>query len=149
MSIRTLKRRLSEYGLKKKDRTISNDVISQVIQREIQGPHVTRGYQGIWHLLKISYNISVTKDSVMKLLKEINPEESEMRRAHTLRRQKYIPSCPNAVWHADGYDKLKHMVFRFMVQPTDFLDVLYGLMLLDHTTIQTCMFTFTFTQLNH
>lgn len=52
MSIRTLKRHLSEYGLKVKTRTLSNDVISQVNQREIQGPHVTRGYRGIWSYLK-------------------------------------------------------------------------------------------------
>ena len=43
----------------------------------------------------------------MKFLKEIDSEGSEMRRARTLRRRKYISSCPNAVWYADGYDKLK------------------------------------------
>ena len=47
MSIKTLKRRFSEYGLKKKDRTLSNDVISQLIQRDIPGPHIMRGYRGI------------------------------------------------------------------------------------------------------
>ena len=47
MSIRTLKRRYSEYGLKKKDRILSNDVISQLIQREMHGPHIIRGYRGI------------------------------------------------------------------------------------------------------
>ena len=52
ISIRTLKWCLSDHGLKKKDRTLSNDVISQVNQREIQGPHVTRGYRGIWSYLK-------------------------------------------------------------------------------------------------
>ena len=107
MSIKTLKRRFSEYGLKKKDRTLSNDVISQLIQREIQGPHIMRGYRGIWHLLKTSYNISFTTDSVMKFLKEIDPVGSEMRRARILRRRKYISSGPNTVWHVDGYDKLK------------------------------------------
>ena len=102
MSIRTLKRCFSKYGLKKKDRTLSNDVISQLIQREIQGPHIMRGYRGIWRLLKTSYNISITRDSVMKFLKEIDPVRSEMWRARTLRRRKYISSGPNAVWHADG-----------------------------------------------
>ena len=47
MSIRTLKRRYSEYGLKKKDRILSNDVISQLIQREMHGPHIIHGYRGI------------------------------------------------------------------------------------------------------
>ena len=107
MSIRTLKRRFLEYGLKKKDRTLSNDVISQLIQREMQDPHVMLGYRGIWNLLKTSYNISVTRDSAMKLLKEIDSEGSKMRRARTLRRRKYILACPNAVLHTDGYDKLK------------------------------------------
>ena len=107
MSIRTLKRRLSEYGLKKKNRTLSNDVISQIIQRQIQVPHVMCGYRGIWHLLKTADNISVTRDFLTKLLKEIDPEGSEMRCAHTMRRRKYILFGPNAVWHADRYDKLK------------------------------------------
>ena len=84
MSIRTLKRRLSEYGLKKKDRRLSNDVVSQVIQREIQGPHFMRGYCGILHLLKTSCNISATRDSVMNLLKEIETDGLKMRRARFL-----------------------------------------------------------------
>ena len=88
MSIRTLKRRFSEYGLKTKDRALSNDVISQLIQREIQGPHIMRGYRGIWRLLKTSHNISITRDSVMKFLKEIDPVGSKMWRARTLRRRK-------------------------------------------------------------
>ena len=83
----------------------------------------------------------------MKLRQDINPEGSVMRHAHTLRRRKCISSGPNAVWHTDGCDKLKHMVFRFMVQSTDFLDVFYGLMLLYQTITQTCMLTFTLTQL--
>ena len=66
-----------------------------------------REYHGIWHLLKTSYNVIATRDFVMKLLKEIDPVGSEMRRARTLRRLKYISSGPNAVWHADGHDKLK------------------------------------------
>ena len=98
-------------------------------------------------LLKTYYNISVTRDSDMKLRKDINSEGSVMRHAHTLRRRKCISSGPNAVCHTDGCDKLKHMVFRFMVQSTDFLDVFYGLMLLYQTIIQTCMLTFTLTQL--
>ena len=43
----------------------------------------------------------------MKLLKEVDPEVSKIRCARTLRRRIYISSGPNAVWHADGCDKLK------------------------------------------
>ena len=45
--------------------------------------------------------------NLTKYNKRIDPEGSEMRHACTLRRRKYISSGPNAVWHADGYDKLK------------------------------------------
>ena len=134
--------------MKKRDRTLSNDVISQLIQREIQSPYIMRGYCGIWHLLKTSYNISVTRVSVMKLLKEIDPLGSEIRHARTLRRRKYMSPGPNVYGILIVMINLNHMVFRFMVLSTDFLDVFYDLMLLDQTVIQTCMLIFTLTQLN-
>ena len=43
----------------------------------------------------------------MNILKEIDPEETNMRKARRLRRRKYLSEGPNSYWHADGYDKLK------------------------------------------
>lgn len=37
----------------------------------------------------------------------LDPKGCELRRAHRLRRRVYHIAGPNAVWHGDGYDKLK------------------------------------------
>ena len=44
---------------------------------------------------------------VQDLLKEMDPEGSELRRKHHLKRRVYQNPGPNYSWHIDGYDKLK------------------------------------------
>ena len=43
----------------------------------------------------------------MNILKEIDPEGTNMRKALSLRRRKYVSEGPNCWWHAGGYYKLK------------------------------------------
>ena len=43
----------------------------------------------------------------MKLLRELDPNGSENRIAHRLRRRQYVSVGSNVCWHADRYDKLK------------------------------------------
>ena len=106
MSLRTLKRRLSEYALTKKGNCSARRVRS-IIHREIQGPSGQLGYRGMWHLLRSSYGISIPRDNVMTMLKELDPDGTEARKAHRLKRRQFISPGPNYSWHADGYDKLK------------------------------------------
>lgn len=44
---------------------------------------------------------------VQDLLRELDPEGSESRKAHRLKRRVYCNPGPNYAWHIDGYDKLK------------------------------------------
>ena len=44
---------------------------------------------------------------VQDLLKEMDPEGTELRRKHRLKRREYQNPGPNYSWHIDGYDKLK------------------------------------------
>ena len=108
ISKRTLERRLSYYGLRR--RGFSNVTINElknIIESQIQGPASMRGYHGLWHSLKANCEIIVQRDTVMNILKEIDPEGTNMQKARRLRRRKYISEGPNSCWHADGYDKLK------------------------------------------
>ena len=57
--------------------------------------------------LKQSYGVHVPRDSVMQILKEIDPNGTEARKWKKLRRRKYFSTGPNATWHKDGFDKLK------------------------------------------
>ena len=43
----------------------------------------------------------------MNILRELDPEGTEMRRSRVLRRRRYTSRGPNNTWHMDGYDKLK------------------------------------------
>ena len=106
-SIRTLKRRLQTYGLQRKICYITEDSLKQIILREIEGPAAAKDYRALWSSLKVSYRVNIKRDVVMKLLRELDPNGSENRKAHCLRRRQYVSVGPNFYWHAYGYGKLK------------------------------------------
>ena len=111
MSIATLKRRLKEYGLKR--RNVDYNVVSvrdKISRGLLDGPDCMGGYRHIWHTLKMQ-GICVPRSTVEALLRELDPEGTEERRAHRLRRRAYRNNGPNDTWHCDGYDKLKPFGF--------------------------------------
>ena len=64
------------------------------------------GYRSMWHALRISGH-QVTRNIVEQLMRELDPEGCQIRRARRLRRRTYRLPGPNHCWHTDGYDKLK------------------------------------------
>ena len=107
ISIRTLKRRLQNFGLQRTACNVTEESLRQIISKEIEGSASTKGYRALWSSLKASYGINVQRDVVMKMLRELDPDGTETRRARRLRRRQYVSIGPNFCWHADGYDKLK------------------------------------------
>lgn len=53
----------------------------------------------------------VNQKTVREIVKVLDPMGVERRKHHRLARRKYIAPCPNYLWHADGYDKLKPFGF--------------------------------------
>ena len=112
ISYRTLLRRLRKYGLKRRMNRgghlpqITHEAVRQRIQGMINGPGSAGGYRTVWHSLELE-GIRVPRSVVQSLLKELDPEGSENRRRHRLRRRRYVNPGPNFVWHIDGYDKIK------------------------------------------
>ena len=106
MSLRTLKRRLCNLNLRKND-DVSDHVIKEIIRREIQGPGCLKGYRSMWHHLRSTYSISSPRNKVMVLLKQVDPAGTAARMARRLARRRYVCDGANAVWHVDGYDKVK------------------------------------------
>ncbi|KAJ7383323.1 hypothetical protein OS493_028868 [Desmophyllum pertusum] len=72
----------------------------------ISGPCSSMGYRSIWHILEME-GLRVPRVIVQDLLKEMDPEGTEQRRKHRLKRRMYHNPGPNYAWHIDGYDKLK------------------------------------------
>ena len=106
ISIKTLKRWLKKLGLKRLGKPRPDIAVRRIIESKIKIINGIKGYRSIWHKLKIN-GIPVNWDDVMNIIKDINPEQSRNRRARKLERRIYTSPGPNAVWHADGYDKLK------------------------------------------
>lgn len=79
----------------------------EIIKREIEGSSSLLGYRGMWSKLRTTYNVTVPRDMVMRILRELDPDASALRKARKLQRRSYVSPGPNAAWHVDGYNKLK------------------------------------------
>ena len=64
------------------------------------------GYRSMWHTLCIVHGITVPRNEVQKLMKELDPEGCDLRRRRKLQKREYTSPGPNFAWHVDGYDKL-------------------------------------------
>lgn len=112
MSYNTLLRRLKQYGLKRRgmvDEETFNDKFLKVQRRLtelISGSCSSFGYRSIWHILELE-GLRVPRVIVQDLLKEMDPEGTELRRKHCLKRRMYQNPGPNYAWHIDCHDKLK------------------------------------------
>ena len=96
---------LKKLGLKSRGNPCPDIAVCHLIESEIKTTNDIKGYRSIWYKLKINC-IQVNRYDVMNIIKDINPEQSGNHRARKLERRIYTSPGPNAVWHADGYDKL-------------------------------------------
>ena len=94
MSLRTLKRRLKVLGLNRSHATVSAAVIKHTIEREIEGPSMLRGYRSMWNKLRTTYYIIALIDSVMEILRDVDPLRSSEARSRNLERR-YHSNGPN------------------------------------------------------
>ena len=106
ISISTLKRRLRTLGLSRRPANMPLDELKGIIERELGGRGCFVGYRRIWARLRRK-GYMAERITVMKLLRELDPEGVESRKRKRLRRRIYRAKGPNFVWHIDGYDKLK------------------------------------------
>lgn len=102
MCVRTLKRRLKSLGLRRKGQLIEEEHLRNVISEELQGPGRLSGYRGIWHALRLRHGLHVSRHVVARIIREIDPDGVESRKARRLHRRVYKSKGANACWHLDG-----------------------------------------------
>jgi len=110
MNQRTLKRRLKDYGLKRRetvDEELKERVRDLIVQEICTGPDSLSGYRTMWHVLRLRHRINVPWWLVESLFREVDPRGVEHRKSRCLQRRTYVSPGPNFCWHMDGYDKLK------------------------------------------
>ena len=105
ISIRNLKRKLNELGLKRRD--YSNIAsVTHFIQNELLQSDQLHGYRMMAARCKES-GFNVRMEDVRIILLHLDPVGVSLRRSRSIRRRAYYAAGPNFIWHFDGYDKLK------------------------------------------
>ena len=107
ISILTLKRILRHYSLRGKPIAFNENIVRGIIEWEIQRHGAMKGYRSMYKTLKQSYRVHVPRNSVMQILKEIDPNGTEEQKKNKLKRRNYFSTGPNTTWHRNGFDKFK------------------------------------------
>ena len=102
MSLSTLKRRLSEYNLKRNKTDVDLPDIERLIRNKLDGPGSIAGYRGMWHTLHVKYGLYIPREEVASVLRRLDPVGVAERKRHKLKRRKYNLPGPNYCWHVDG-----------------------------------------------
>lgn len=112
ISMRILKRTLSKGKLRRKNCNESpiEEVVAAILL-ELQGSGCNLGYRSMWKRLSKIYKLTVKQKTVMRLLKEIDPDGVEARCRYRLKRRTYKVPGPNHLWHVDNHDKIKRYGF--------------------------------------
>ena len=105
MTVRTRKRRLKSYQLSRRSENthFCEEHVRNLISQEMQvAAGSLAGYRKMWHILRIKHHLHVPRKLVATILRELDPEASDMRRKKKLRRRQYLSQGPNQCWHIDG-----------------------------------------------
>lgn len=106
LSERTLKRVTAKYGLFRRKGYSDVLDVALFIQTQCQGSSQLHGYRWM-HRKCLAEGYVVSRETVRILQHIVDPQGVVHRRNRKLNRRAYSSPGPNAVWHIDGYDKLK------------------------------------------
>ena len=81
--------------------------VRNCIQQELSQSACNAGYREMQRILQRRHNIKASRETVRKLLAEMDPVSSRRRRSRRFTRRVYYCKGPNQTWHVDGWDKLK------------------------------------------
>ena len=93
-----------------------DQVLSAVLEELDNSCGSFLGYRRLTARLREKYQLLVRRDTVMRVLRVVDPEGVDCRRRSRLKRRRYITPGPNYIWHVDGWDKLAP--FGFFIHGT-------------------------------
>ena len=84
-------------------KNLSLDTIREARERIhslIEGPVSSSGYRSVWHSLKMT-GFHVPRYTMQTPLRDLDPEGTESKRKHRLRRRGYSNLAPNYAWRIE------------------------------------------------
>eukprot|EP00794_Sanderia_malayensis_P002664 gene2664-3081_t len=94
---------------------IESNLIKEMVSNELDTCRRKVGYRQMSEIVNLRYSTRISKESVRKALKEVDPDGVEERRGRVLKRKIYETNGPNDVYHIDGNDKFKQWGFYIPV----------------------------------
>lgn len=101
LGLSTLKRRLRDYGLKRRGNDVNVVQLRDIIN-ETLGSGESQGYRAVWHSLRFVHQIHVPRHLVAAILQEVDPVGVQQRRKRRLSQRRYVSYGPNFCWLVDG-----------------------------------------------
>lgn len=83
MSERTLKRKLKDFGLKRReniDEDLQRRARTVIMEELAAGPDRLNGYRTMWHILRLRHHIHVPRQLVASILQDVDPEGVQHRK---------------------------------------------------------------------
>ena len=105
-SVRHLHRLLRKKGLFRRFNFASTNSVILAVRKILEGSGANFVYRAVHQQLRME-GVTTSREMVRLIMKTLDPEGVKLRKAHWLKRRKFISPGPNYTWHIDGYDKLK------------------------------------------
>ena len=109
-SLRTLDRRMREFGLYRTDRTVTEDALRNAVKEELDGPGKLLGYRAMTNKIRQNHDLKVPRRIVHAMMFDLDPKALEQRgfanRDRPRIKGKFTTSGPNWVHSLDGHAKL-------------------------------------------
>ena len=119
ISKRTLFNHLKMYGLCRRERAIDEQIVRKYITRELDSSGSLLGYRSMWRRLHSKYGINGPRLIVQVLLAELDPEGTQHRKAHRLKRRQYSNPGPNFCWQC------LHLIFSYIITSIELKEICY------------------------
>ena len=94
VSLSTLKRRIKQFGLKRRKVDYNLAVVTDSVRALLNGPDSHAGYRAIWHSLQMNGH-RVPRLVVEEVVRELDPDGVAERASHRLKRRVYRNPGPN------------------------------------------------------
>ena len=109
-SLRTLDRRMREFGLYRTDRTVTEDALRNAVKEELDGPGKLLGYRAMTNKIRQNHDLKVPRRIIHAIMFDLDPKALEQRgfanRDRPRIKGKFTTSGPNWVHSLDGHAKL-------------------------------------------
>ena len=105
ISVHHVHRLLARLGLRRRNNESDLREITNTISRCLLNGDNDLGYRALWK--KLNFIHGLKQRTTLEILRFLDPEGVNRRRARRLRRRQYVNKGPMFLIHIDGIDKLK------------------------------------------